>query len=75
MEFILLDESVPRSERGEDGGGALGRLGPSNPDLGAYAAYPKGAPTLDDLAIGQEIQGVEYRLSGGRGRYTVRRVA
>jgi len=77
--FILLNQSLPASERGGDGpdaGGALGRIGLDNVYLATYGSRPEGSKSYADLAIGEEVPNVRYALSGQKATlYTVRRVS
>ena len=54
--------------------GVLGRLTADNVYLTAYAKYP-GDKRPKDLAVGERIENVEYRLSGEFGVYDIYRVA
>jgi hypothetical protein len=76
--FILWDpKDGYMPPRGDDGeflsDGTLGRIGPDNVYLTAYAGYP-GQLLPKDLVFGGRIVGVEYRLSGSKGVYDVYRV-
>lgn len=53
--------------------GLIGRIGPDNIYLTAYAKYPTGK-SYRDLDVGEGIAGVVFSLSGSRGVYTVYRV-
>ena len=78
MLFVLLNQSLPASERGgePEGGGALGRIGIDNVYLATYGSRPEGSKAYADLAIGEEVPNVRYALSGAKPTlYTVRRVS
>lgn len=82
MLFIIWDprdrhDGLPRFD---DSGkiisdGILGRIGPDNVYLTAYANYHKDERRPGDLEVGEHIDGVGFRLSGEHGRYDVWRVA
>lgn len=72
MKFILLNQALPPSERGEDG--ALGRLDADNVYIAIYASRPNGSKAFTEMLLGEEMQNVAFNLSGEKGLYTVRRV-
>jgi hypothetical protein len=77
--FILFSREESHRPRVDDEGkitsdGVMGRITADSVYLTAYAKWPKGAKRLNDLEVGECIQGVEYRLSGTRGVYDVYRV-
>lgn len=75
--FILWDPRDGEPRRNDDGtyatGGILGRIGPENPYLTAYAAVLPGEPLPQDLEIGQ-FTVARYSLSGSSGVYQIHRV-
>jgi hypothetical protein len=79
QKFILLNQSLPASERGGDGpdaSGALGRLGLDNVYIAIYGSRPEGSKAPGELEIGEEIRNVRYALSGQKPTlYTIRRVS
>jgi hypothetical protein len=78
-QYILFStEEGPRPRVDDDGmittDGVMGRIGPDNIYLNAYAKWPRGAKRLADLEVGERIKDVEYRLSGEKATYDVYRV-
>lgn len=56
------------------GDGAIGRVTEDNVYLGAYAEYPSDDKRPRDLAVGERIKDVVFRLSGETGVYDIWRV-
>jgi hypothetical protein len=55
--------------------GAMGRIGEDNVYLRAYAEWPEDdSRRPGDLAVGEHIPGVMFRLSGTAGIYDIYRV-
>lgn len=78
MLFILWNAKRDGEPRRDDNGaivsdGVLGRIGPDNCYLTAYPCFPDGRLPRD-LAVGESIKGVRYRLSGETHFYDVYRV-
>ena len=74
MKFILWDPKDgffhPRSSRSS---GVLGKIGPDNVYLTAYANYPD-EKRPKDLEVGESILNVKFSLSGTTGHYDIHRI-
>jgi hypothetical protein len=79
MKFIIWDPRDNYRPRTDEEGneivsdGLLGRVGEDNVYLTTYAEYPRGRRHTD-LAVGECVKGVHFRLSGEHGVYDVYRV-
>ena len=82
MKFILWtsDESSGDHPQYDDrnaitSDGAIGRVCADNVYLTTYGAKPDGAKAYADLEVNECVRGVEYRLSGSKGKYDIYRVS
>lgn len=75
--FILWNEKdgEPCRDNGRiTSSGAVGEIPIDSVYLTSYGWRPAGAPTYDELQVGQCIPGVSFHVSMTKGTYTVYRV-